>query len=417
MKRRTFLGAAAAGAALPVLGQPAWAQKSTDTLRITWRDAIPDVDPYRNSLRTGLIVAHEAWDTLVYRDPHTFKIVPALATEWKWTDPTTLDFTLRQGVKFHNGDAFGPDDVVYTISSIMKDPKVLVPSNFAFIAGVEKLGDQQVRFKMKSVFPAALEYFAMVLPMFPKAYREKVGPEAFSQKPIGTGPYRITRVNGSSEIDFERFEDYYKESPKGRPAIKNLKIMEVLDATGELTAFMGGQTDWIWQYNPDQFENLKELPGKTAIRAGSMRIGYFQFDAAGRAGKNSPLTNQKVRQAICYSIDRNAIAHDLVQGDSHPIAAPCYPTQFGCDQKAAIDYPYDPKKAKQLLAEAGFANGFSTTIVTYLLPSFNAAIQNYLKAVGNQRRHPAASGRRRHREGECRRGTDQPGYLGQLLDQ
>ncbi|HEX5328362.1 MAG TPA: ABC transporter substrate-binding protein [Acetobacteraceae bacterium] len=382
MRRRTFLSAAAASATLPLLGESAQAQKSSDTLRITWRDAIPDVDPYRNTLRTGLVVAHEAWDTLVYRDPHTFKIVPALATAWKWTDSTTLDFTLRQGIKFHNGDPFSADDVVYTFQTIMKDPKVLVPTNFAFMAGAEKLGDDQVRIKTKSVFPAALEYFAMVLPIYPKAYREKVGPAEYSQKPIGTGPYRITRVNGSSEIDFERFEDYYKDSPKGRPAIKHMKISEVLDASGELTAFIGGQTDWIWQFNPDQFQNLKDLPGKTAIRAGSMRVYYLQMDAAGRTGKDNPLTNVKVRQAISYAIDRKSMAHDLMQGDSHPLAAPCYPTQFGCDQKAAVDYQYDPKKAKQLMSDAGFSGGFSTTLVTYLLPSYNAAIQNYLKAIG-----------------------------------
>ncbi len=379
MKRRIFLGTLAASAAI---GRGARAQKSSDTLRVTWRDAIPDVDPYRNSLRTGLIVAHEAWDTLVYRDPHTFKNVPALATSWQFTDPTTLDFTLREGVKFHNGDPFTADDVVYTLQTIMTDPKVSVPSNFGFIAGAQKLGDHKVRVKLKTVFPAAIEYFAMVLPIYPKAYREKVGGAGYSQKPIGTGPYRITRINGSSEIALERFEDYYKESPKGRPAIKYLRINEVLDAAGELTAFISGQADWIWQYNPDQFDNLKALPGKTAIRAGSMRLGYLQLDAAGRTGKGNPLTKQKVRQAIFHAIDRNAIAHDLVQGDSHPVATPCYPTQFGCDAKVAVDYAYDPKQAKQLLAEAGFPNGFSTTLVTYLLPSFSAAIQNYLKVVG-----------------------------------
>jgi peptide/nickel transport system substrate-binding protein len=379
MKRRTFLGTVAAGA---VLSQTTQAQKSSDTLRVTWRDAVPDVDPYRNSLRTGLIVAHEAWDTLVYRDPETFKIVPALATEWKFSDPTTLDFTLRPGVKFHNGDPLSADDVVYTIQSVMNDPKVQVPSNFAFIASAEKLGDLQVRVKLKTVFPAALEYFAMVLPIYPKAYREKLGGEAYSQKPVGTGPYRITNVNGTSAIEMERFEDYYKESPKGRPAIKYLKINEVLDAAGELTAFIGGQADWIWQYNPDQFDNLKMLPGKTAIRAGSMRIGYMQLDAAGRTGKDNPLTNLKVRQAIFHAIDRTAIAHDLVQGDSHSIDAPCYPTQFGCDAKAAVDYAYDPKLARQLMTEAGFPNGFSTTLVTYMLSSFGAALQNYLKVIG-----------------------------------
>jgi peptide/nickel transport system substrate-binding protein len=380
MRRRTFLGAAAA-ASLPI-GSLSFAAKGDDTLRIAWRDAVPDVDPYRNNLRTGLIVAHEAWDTLVYRDPHSFKIVPALATQWNWVDPTTLDFTLRDGVKFQNGDPFGADDVVYTFESILHDPKVMVPSNFVFIEAARKLNDHQVRFKLKNVFPAALEYFAMVLPIYPKAYREKVGPETYSKQPIGTGPYKITRVNGTSEIDLERFDGHYQGSPKGRPAIKYLKITEVLDASGELTAFISGQADWIWQYNPDQFPSLQGLPGKTALRAGSMRIGYLQLDAAGRSGKGIPLTNQKVRQAIFHAIDRNAMARDLVQGDSHPIAAPCYPSQFGCDQKAAVDYAYDPAKAKQLLSEAGHANGFSTTLVSYLLPSWNAAMQSYMKAVG-----------------------------------
>jgi peptide/nickel transport system substrate-binding protein len=379
MKRRTFLGSMAAGA---VLSRAAQAQKSRDTLRITWRDAVPDVDPYRNSLRTGLIVAHEAWDMLVYRDPATFKILPALATSWTMPDPQTIDFTLRPGVKFHNGDPFSADDVAYTFQTVMNDPKAAVPSNFAFIASAEKLEDLKVRIKMKTVFPAALEYFAMSLPIYPKAYREKVGPTAYSQKPVGTGPYRITAVNGSSSIEFERFDDYYKDSPKGRPPIKYLKINEVLDAAGELTAFMSGQADWIWQYNPDQFDTLKSLPGKTAIRAGSMRIGYMQFDAAGRTGKGNPLTNQKVRQAICHAIDRNAIAHDLMQGDSHPVDAPCFPTQFGCDAEAAVNYAYDPKRAKELMAEAGFPNGFSTTLVTYMLSAFGSAVQNYLKVIG-----------------------------------
>ncbi len=383
MKRRIFTNTAAATAvALPALTRTSWADKADDTLRITWRDAIPDIDPYRNNLRTGLIVAVEAWDTLVYRDPHTFKIVPLLATSWTMPDSTTIDFTLRQGVNFHNGDPFGVDDVVYTFNSVLHDPKAMVPSNFSFIAGVEKLSADQVRFKLKGVFPAALEYFAMVLPIYPKAYREKVGAAAYSQKPIGTGPYRITRVSGSSEIDLERFDGYFKDSPKGRPAIRSIKISEVLDAAGELTAFISGQADWIWQYNPDQFKNLSELPGKTALRAPSMRIGYISIDAAGRTGKDNPLTKLKVRQAIFCAIDRAAMAKDLVQGGSTPIAAPCYPSQFGCQESAAVAYPYNPERARKLLAEAGFPNGFSTTLVTYLLPSWNAAVQNYLKAVG-----------------------------------
>src|SRR3979409_2315046 len=90
-------------AACTTLAAPALAQKSADTLRITWRDAIPNVDPYYNSQRTGMVVAFQAFDCLVYRDPLTMEMKPALATSWKQADAPPIDFTLRQGVTFQNG--------------------------------------------------------------------------------------------------------------------------------------------------------------------------------------------------------------------------------------------------------------------------------------------------------------------------
>ncbi len=361
---------------------PAHAQKSADTLRVTWRDAIPNVDPYYNSLRTGLVVAHQAWDCLVYRDPDTFQIKPLLATSWRYIDPTTLEFDLRHDVKFHNGDPFSADDVVYTVNTILTDKQVSVPSNYSFIEGAEKVDDYKVRIKLKRVFPAALEYFSMVMPIWPKAYRERVGADAYAKAPVGAGPYRITRVNGASEIDFERFDGYYAGSPKGKPAISKLVIHEVNDATTELNELLGGRADWIWNFISDNFDNINRVPNLQALRAESMRVGYLSFDAAGRSGANNPLTNVKVRQAISMSIDRVSIAKNLIQGGSRVPDAPCFPTQFGCDAAAAVRYEYDPVKAKALLAEAGYPNGFDTDIVTYVLPQIGGAIQNYLKAVG-----------------------------------
>src|SRR6201997_2624985 len=157
------------------MAAPAQAQKSADTLRITWRDAIPDVDPYYNPQRTGMVVAFQAFDCLVYRDPVTMEIKPALATSWKQVDATTIDFTLRQGVTFQNGDPFTADDVVYTINDIIHDKQVAIPSYYTFLAGAEKIDDFPVRVRLKGVYPAALETMAMVMPIWPKAYREKVG--------------------------------------------------------------------------------------------------------------------------------------------------------------------------------------------------------------------------------------------------
>ncbi len=365
-----------------LLAGPAAAQKSTDTLRVTWRDGIPNVDPYYNSLRIGLIVAHHAWDGLLARDPETFQPRPALATGWKYTDPTTIEFTLRRGVTFHDGSPFTADDVVYTLTTLLTDKKLAVPSNFAWLQGAEKVDDFTVRVKLKRVFPAVLEYLSMVVPIWPKAYRERVGEEAYAKAPVGAGPYRITKIDGVSEIVMERFEGYYKDSPKGRPPIKNLVIRSVTDSSAELTALLGGKADFIWNFPADNFDNIGKMPNLVALRAESMRVGYLSIDAAGRTAPGNPLTNQKVRQAIYHAIDLKQIADKLVQGGSRVPEAPCFPTQFGCDAAVAVKYAYDPARAKALLAEAGFANGFEIDLVTYVLPSYSTAVQNYLAAVG-----------------------------------
>lgn len=229
---------------------PAMAQKSADTLRFTTRNAIPNVDFYYNSLREGYVVQIHAQDGLVYRDPDTFQIKPLLASSWKQVDDTTIDFTLRKDVTFQNGDRFSVDDVVYTINSLLSDKQLSVPSNYLFLAGAEKLDDYTVRVKLKRVFPAALQYIAMVLPIYPKAYREKVGADGFSKAPIGTGPYKITKVDGVNEIDMERYDGYYADSPKGKPAIKYLKIHEVANAATEMAELLGGRADWIWDFSP-----------------------------------------------------------------------------------------------------------------------------------------------------------------------
>ena len=175
VKLGAILGAVLLGVA------PAAAQKSADTLRIVMRDALPNVDPYYNNLRTGVVMHHQAWDTLVYRNPDTFKIEPLLATEWKTPNPTTIEFTLRPNVKFHDGSSLTADDVVYTLT-VAADPnsKVSTPANYNWIDKAEKTGDLSVRVTLKRPTPAALEYFALVIPIYPKAYREKVGPEGYA---------------------------------------------------------------------------------------------------------------------------------------------------------------------------------------------------------------------------------------------
>lgn len=408
MRELKFATVAAVFAALcsPV---PASAQKAADTLRLAFRDSVPNIDPYFNSQRTGLILSHTFNDMLVYRDPVSFEIKPLLATEWKIVDNTTLDFTLRQGVKFHDGSPFTADDVVYTINTVSNpDAKTSTPSNYSWIDKAEKTGEFSVRLTMKRPTPAALEFLALVVPIWPKAYRERVGADAFSKAPIGAGPYKVTKVEPSVSVEFERFDGYY-DSPKGKPAIKKITTRHLGDPATELTELLAQKVDWIWNLNPDQMTNVDKIPFLQTTRKETMRVGYMQIDAAGRTGADNPLTKQKVRQAIIHAIDRQTIADKLVTGGSRVPPAPCFPSQFGCDGDAAVKYEYNPAKAKALLAEAGYPNGFETELVSYILPQWEASIQSYLGAVGIKARLThvqVAAGIQRSQEGK------NPLYLG-----
>lgn len=112
-----------------------------------------------------------------------------------------------------------------------------------------------------------------------------------------------------------------------------------------------------------------------------MRLNYLTLDAAGRTGEGNPLTDQKVRRAIMMAVDRDSLSRRYMPG-SRVLDAPCYPTQFGCDQDEAKHYAYDPDAARKLLADAGFPDGFKTKLVGYLQPPWQYAIKNDLAAVG-----------------------------------
>ena len=388
MRRRQWLAGAALVTLVPTM--PALAQKANDTLRIAWRDAIPNLDPYRNQLRAGLVLAHHVWDGLLYRDPETFQIRPLLARSYKWVDDTTLEFELRSGLTFHNGDPLSADDVVYTINTVISEPNISVPGNYSYLAGAERIDALRVRIKLKRVFPAAVEYLTMVTPILPQAYRERVGAAGFAKAPVGAGPYRISGIKDDTVIMLERFDGYYADSPKGKPAIGRIIIQQVADAAAEIALLRAGEVDWIWKFAADQFDEVDRMANVRATRSESMRVGYLGMDATGRAeanatgrtGADGPFTRLKVRQAVFHAIDRAGMAKTLVQGGSRPLDAPCFPTQFGCDASVAVKYDYNPDKARKLLAEAGYPDGFDTELASYLLPQMEEALIGYLGAVG-----------------------------------
>lgn len=146
MRKRSHAPWLAVAVATVAFAVPAAAQKAKDELRPIWRNVVPNVDSYYNGQRDGIVFAHHVWDHLIERDPDTFTYKPGLATEWKWVDEKTLDVQLRQDVKFHDGSAFGAEDVAHTFNFVA-DPanKALYQRNTNWIRTVEILDGYKVR--------------------------------------------------------------------------------------------------------------------------------------------------------------------------------------------------------------------------------------------------------------------------------
>lgn len=172
----------AAALALTVSG-PALAGKKDDILHVVWRVSVPNLDPQHNNLREGVVVGQLIWDTLVYKNPDSGAFEPLLADSWNWVDNTTIEFKLKRGVKFHNGDDFGADDVVYTLNYVANPAsKISVPGNGSWIEKAEKVDDFTVRVTLKKPFPAAMEYFAVPLLIYPAKYHARSGRKAWARR-------------------------------------------------------------------------------------------------------------------------------------------------------------------------------------------------------------------------------------------
>ena len=382
--RRSFarLAVCAAVIAGTVAATPALAAKKDDTLRFAYDQAPESVDPYFNNVRIGVILGANVWDTLVYRDPDTNEYKGLLAKSWKQVDDRTIDFELREGIKFHNGEPFDADSVVYTLNFI-GDPasKVTAQQNVNWIEKAEKLGPYQVRLKTKKVFPAAIEFLAGPVVIHPAKYYKEVGPKGMNAKPVGTGPYRVTNYTPGKSIALERNPDYFKESPKGVPKIGKVEIRFIPDRQTQMAEALSGGTDFIMHVPKDQAEQAATVPHLQVVSGETMRIVFMQINS--QDGTPAPqLKDVRVRKAIMHAIDREGIAKNLVGAGSRVLHTNCFPSQVGCTDEGAPRYRYDPALAKKLLAEAGFPNGFDTTIVAYRERHQTEAMINNLQAVG-----------------------------------
>ena len=338
------------------------------SLAPTWFD--PAETP---AVITPFMVLYALHDALVKPLPGN-PAAPSLAESWTVSkDGTTYEFVLRKGVKFHNGDPVTADDVKFSLERYRGGAS----STFkARVAGVDVVDPQRVRIRMKAPWPDFMTFYGTPATgagwIVPKKYIERVGDDGFKKAPIGAGPYRFVSYNPGIELVLEANEHYWRKAP----AVKRLVLRSVPDETTRLAMLKRGEVDVAYSLKGALGEEVRRTPGLT-LKAGIPTFTEWitfveQWDP------KSPWHDKRVRLAANLAIDRKSINEAEYLGLSRP-AASIIPHAFAFYWPAPA-YPFDPARAKKLLAEAGYPRGFDAGEIAcdaVYAPTVEAVVSNF----------------------------------------
>jgi peptide/nickel transport system substrate-binding protein len=341
------------------------------------------LDPHMHNVRVMLIIGWHLFDNLVSRDPTTMKPVPHLAESWRLVDELTWEFTLRHGVKFHNGEPFNAATVKYNFERVLNlDQKSPQRGNLDWLGRVDTIDNYTVRLITKEphpIVPERLTNFQMI----PAFYAKEVGDANLAKKPVGTGPYKFESWTKGQRVVLQANTDYWK----GPPAVQTVVFRTIPEAATQVAELLAGSVDIIRTIAPDQIP-LVEASGIAYVsKAPILRVIYLSFDCLGRDPTSQvALKDLRVRQAIAHAIDPEGIIHHVLGGIAIRTATGVTPMHFGYDGDTAR-YAYDPGKAKSLLAAAGYGEGLHLKLHTYSgsiigQPRVSEAIIGYLAQVG-----------------------------------
>jgi peptide/nickel transport system substrate-binding protein len=310
---------------------------------------VESMDPHITRSTMGRSVLKTVFDSLLDIDSH-LKEYSELATSWKNEDPNTWVFTLREGVRFHNGEKFDATTVKYSIERIV-DPKM--KSFFAqfmnVVKDVEIVNPHRVKIITKQPYAPMIEVLRDI-DMVPKA-AETMGPQEFAKKPIGTGPYRFVEWVPNERVVVAANEEYYLGAPKLRKVIWR-PIPELSTRIVELNT---GGADIITGLSPLDVGRLK----KDVCRAEGILSVYAIWYLLNCF--NPAIADVRVRQALNYAVNKEEIIKVFLQGEAAPLSGCLTPYHEGYNP-ALKPYPYDPARAKKLLQEAGYGKGFELSL-------------------------------------------------------
>jgi len=303
-------------------------------------------------------------------------MTPSLAESWHVSDDQlTYEFKLREGLRFHNGDPFTAEEVKFSFLRY-KWPKQQRDK----VQNIDIVDPYRIRFHLRQPWPDFMTYYGTLATgagwIVPKKYVEQVGDEGFRQRPIGLGPYKFVSQTPGVEVIMEAFEGYWRKVPQ----VKRLVYKSVPEETTRMAMLKRGEVDIAHLLSVPLAEEAKRDPNlKVAFSGG---IGVFWLYFMEQWDPKSPWHDKRVRQAASYAIDRQTLNEAETLGASK-LTGSMAPHSFEFTLPMEPD-PYDPARAKQLLAEAGYPNGFDGGELIAVPPYFGMgeAIANDLRAVG-----------------------------------
>jgi ABC-type transport system substrate-binding protein len=353
--RRAALALLAAGLAMPGLANAQPAGKRGGVLRVSAPYNPSSLDPATGGSGNDHVFLYTLYDTLVEWEYATLAPRPGLAAAWSYPDPKTLVLELRPGIVFHDGTPCDAEAVRFNLERHRSDPRSNTRPDLATVASVEVTGPTQVTLHLSqpdTALPLILSDRAgmMVSPTAVKALGKD-----FDRKPVGTGPWKLTEWADNEKVTVKRNEHYWKPD---LPHLDGVEIAIINEVNTGLRSVIAGQNDFVFFLSPQQKPVVDRAKSLVAVTGPTLYCVQLYLNYG-----RKPLADVRVRQALNYAIDRPAFnlatANNLAEA-----AMLSLPRQhWAFDEAMANAYPHDPDKARKLLAEAGYKDGFDLDLL------------------------------------------------------
>ena len=336
-----LLGAASAGFAL-------------ESLNVGLPGDAKSLDPHQSVDNMSFSVIKHFYEALVTVDGKTRELVPVLAEKYEILDDKTYKFYLKKGVKFHNGEEFTAEDVVFSLKRVTGKDSIHAGSRGRYIdpEGFEIIDKHTVIVRTRGPVGGWLD--SMKHPyasIFSKKAVEEGGEEYF-RNPVGTGPFKFKSWTKGEKIELERFDDYYGEKAN----FADFTILILPDDSSRVIALETGKVDMVYGVPPSEIDRINETDKAKAVRGQGLGLIYFGMNTL-----KKPFSDPKVRLAMEYAINKDAYNAVVYEGNSAQPAGPLVPASTFTPENPT-KYAYDLEKAKALLAEAGYPDGFSMVL-------------------------------------------------------